>query len=89
MPRGDRTGPQRRGPKSGKGLGYCAGNSEPGCQHSRQEGNGQGKRKGRRRGKGHCNHSAESKPENESSEIGKTVESKQAEAVSERIQSER
>jgi hypothetical protein len=30
MPRGDRTGPYGEGPKSGRQLGYCAGNEQPG-----------------------------------------------------------
>jgi len=30
MPRGDRTGPDRRGQMTGRGLGYCAGYDEPG-----------------------------------------------------------
>ena len=30
MPGGDRTGPEGRGPKTGRGAGYCAGSDEPG-----------------------------------------------------------
>ena len=30
MPRGDRTGPGRLGPMTGRGLGYCAGYGNPG-----------------------------------------------------------
>lgn len=30
MPRGDRTGPVGMGPKTGRGMGFCAGNEEPG-----------------------------------------------------------
>ncbi len=30
MPRGDRTGPDGRGPMTGRGLGYCAGFNSPG-----------------------------------------------------------
>ena len=33
MPRGDRTGPEGRGPMTGRGMGYCAGNNVPGCQN--------------------------------------------------------
>ncbi|MBN1248797.1 MAG: DUF5320 domain-containing protein [Anaerolineae bacterium] len=33
MPRGDRTGPVGRGPRTGRGLGYCAGYGEPGYMH--------------------------------------------------------
>lgn len=31
MPRGDRTGPEGRGPMTGRRAGYCAGNDVPGC----------------------------------------------------------
>ena len=30
MPRGDRTGPNSMGPRTGRGLGYCTGNQAPG-----------------------------------------------------------
>ena len=30
MPGGDRTGPLGGGPRTGRGLGYCAGNEQPG-----------------------------------------------------------
>ena len=30
MPRGDRTGPAGMGIKTGKGMGYCSGNNQPG-----------------------------------------------------------
>lgn len=30
MPGGDRTGPEGKGPKTGRGAGYCSGNEEPG-----------------------------------------------------------
>ena len=30
MPGGDRTGPEGRGPRTGRGAGYCIGNEEPG-----------------------------------------------------------
>lgn len=32
MPRGSRTGPLGRGPRTGRGLGYCAGFSSPGFE---------------------------------------------------------
>ena len=32
MPRGDKSGPEGRGPMTGRGLGHCAGNDRPGCQ---------------------------------------------------------
>lgn len=31
MPRGDRTGPFGEGPGTGRQMGYCAGNTVPGC----------------------------------------------------------
>jgi len=30
MPRGDRTGPDGRGPMTGRGAGYCSGSTTPG-----------------------------------------------------------
>ncbi|UCG51436.1 MAG: DUF5320 domain-containing protein [Candidatus Latescibacterota bacterium] len=33
MPGGDRTGPQARGPMTGRGLGYCAGGDAPGAMY--------------------------------------------------------
>lgn len=30
MPGGDKTGPEGRGPRTGRGAGYCAGNDQPG-----------------------------------------------------------
>ena len=30
MPRGDRRGPEGTGPMTGRALGYCAGNNQPG-----------------------------------------------------------
>lgn len=30
MPRGDRTGPQGAGPRTGRGMGYCSGYDRPG-----------------------------------------------------------
>ncbi len=34
MPRGDRTGPSGEGPKTGRGMGYCTGNDQPGYMTS-------------------------------------------------------
>ena len=34
MPRGDRTGPNGMGPMTGRGAGYCAGNSIPGYMNN-------------------------------------------------------
>ncbi len=48
MPRGDGTGPEGRGPMTGRGLGYCAGYSTPGFT----KGVGRGLARGRGRGLG-------------------------------------
>ena len=48
MPRGDRTGPQGRGPKTGRGLGLCTGNKTAGYTKPRGRplgGRGQGRRR--------------------------------------------
>ena len=45
MPGGDRTGPQGDGPRTGRGLGYCADNDQPGYA-SPQQGQGFGFRRG-------------------------------------------
>lgn len=47
MPGGDRTGPHREGPQTGRGLGYCAENDQPGYATSQT---GQGFGRGFRRG---------------------------------------
>jgi hypothetical protein len=53
IPKGDKTGSQYLGPRTGKGLGYCAGYSTPGYTkgHSMALGHGYGCR-GRNRGRG-------------------------------------
>ena len=38
MPRGDHTGPMGRGPKTGRGFGYCAGYGMPGYASSFSQG---------------------------------------------------
>jgi len=55
MPKGDKTGPEGKGPKTGRGLGYCSGNDKPGFESneprqgmSRGPRNGQGLGRGRR-----------------------------------------
>jgi len=48
MPRGDRTGPMRQGPVTGRGLGYCSGYESPGYT----KGFGMGRGSGRGRGLG-------------------------------------
>jgi hypothetical protein len=35
MPRGDRSGPEGKGPKTGRRKGLCAGNDEPGYKQNR------------------------------------------------------
>jgi len=56
MPGGDRMGPQGGGPKTGRGLGYCADNDQPGYaapQSGRRTGFGFRRgRRGRGRGSG-------------------------------------
>ena len=34
MPGGNRTGPLGQGPKTGRGLGFCSGNDQPGFENS-------------------------------------------------------
>lgn len=43
MPRGDKTGPKGQGPKTGRGMGFCAGNDAPGCASGRGRGRGFGR----------------------------------------------
>jgi len=38
MPFGDGTGPAGKGPKTGRGLGYCAGYKSPGYTRGRRAG---------------------------------------------------
>ena len=45
MPLGDKTGPRGKGPKTGRGLGYCAGNDRPGADVPRVR-RGRGRRIG-------------------------------------------
>ncbi len=47
MPRGDRTGPGRLGPMTGRGLGYCAGYGTPGYSQGYPMGGGFGGGRGR------------------------------------------
>lgn len=55
MPRGDRTGPEGRGPRTGRGFGYCAGNDRPGYQtDGPPAGRGFGRGRGFRRGGGYA-----------------------------------
>ena len=51
MPGGDNSGPEGRGPMSGRGLGYCAGYGEPGWTAD-APGMGRGRGYGRGRGFG-------------------------------------
>jgi predicted DNA-binding protein (UPF0251 family) len=59
MPKGDKTGPEGKGPKTGRGLGYCNGNDKPGFESDQprqgmargpRDGQGNGSRTGRGRG---------------------------------------
>ena len=50
MPWGDRTGPDRMGPRTGRGLGFCAGFSSPG--YTKGPGMGRGLGRGFDRGRG-------------------------------------
>ena len=53
MPRGDKTGPQGAGPKTGRASGYCAGYSVPGYMNPVSGyGRGWGRGFGRRHGRG-------------------------------------
>lgn len=51
MPRGDKTGPDGQGPMTGRGFGYCAGYSSPGCMNN-IPGRGMGRGHGFGRGLG-------------------------------------
>jgi len=56
MPRGDKTGPDKAGPMTGRGVGYCAGYSVPGSMnqiggYGRGLGRGRGRGGGRRFGR--------------------------------------
>ncbi|MDZ7738900.1 MAG: DUF5320 domain-containing protein [Bacteroidales bacterium] len=50
MPGGDRTGPSGAGPMTGRHLGFCVGNDEPGGIYGRAYGSGRGPGMGFRRG---------------------------------------
>ncbi len=52
MPSGDRTGPMGMGPKTGRGKGFCTGNSVPGFMDALPGRGGMGL--GRRHGQGFC-----------------------------------
>ena len=53
MPRGDRRGPDGAGPMTGRALGYCAGNDQPGfTANAAPQGAGRGPRNGTGRGPG-------------------------------------
>ena len=50
MPGGDRTGPAGAGPMTGRRLGFCVGNEEPGASYGRAYGYGRGPGLGFRHG---------------------------------------
>ena len=52
MPRGDRTGPFGEGPKTGRQMGYCAGNENPGFAGMQTNWKGAGRGFGRGFGHG-------------------------------------
>ncbi len=53
MPQGDRTGPLGKGPKTGRGMGFCAGYSSSGVGVGIPQGGlGNGIGRGRRIGRG-------------------------------------
>jgi len=53
MPRGNRRGPEGAGPMTGRGLGYCSGNDQPGFTADEvPQGAGRGFRNGKGRGPG-------------------------------------
>ena len=52
MPRGNRTGPRGFGPRTGRGLGYCAGYSTPGYTKGSGMGLGRGQGRSWRGGRG-------------------------------------
>ena len=52
MPQGDRTGPEGRGPRTGRAMGYCAGNDRPGYAEPGFRGRGFGRGMGRGFGRG-------------------------------------
>ena len=56
MPRGDKTGPNGAGPKTGRALGYCVGNNQAGFENNTigfGRGNGRGFGRGNRHGNGY------------------------------------
>ncbi len=52
MPYGDRTGPEGKGPRTGRGLGYCGGYDSPGYTRGTPRGMGYGRGAGRGFGRG-------------------------------------
>jgi len=52
MPRGDRTGPEGMGQRTGRGLGYCTGNQSAGFTRGQGGGFGFGNAGGRGAGRG-------------------------------------
>ena len=52
MPRGDKKGPESKGPMTGRGLGLCAGNDTPGSVESTNQVRGLGRGMGRGFGRG-------------------------------------
>lgn len=51
MPRGDKTGPEGKGPRTGRQMGYCSGSDNPGYTVGSGRGFGRGFGRGRRFGR--------------------------------------
>ena len=52
MPYGDRTGPEGKGPRTGRGMGYCGGYDSPGYTRGTPRGMGYSRGAGRGFGRG-------------------------------------
>jgi len=54
MPKGDRTGPEGKGPRTGRRQGLCSGSDKPGfkTENAERQGMGRGAQNGQGRGKG-------------------------------------
>ncbi|RLG12240.1 hypothetical protein DRN73_03180 [Candidatus Pacearchaeota archaeon] len=85
MPRGDRTGPDGQGPRTGRGLGYCSGYDSPGFTKGIPRGGaGVGRGFGRGRGFGFRNLAPQTAPR----ELTKAEEKKILEANLESLKQE-
>lgn len=93
MPRGDKTGPDGNGPRTGRGLGYCSGYDSPGFTKGVPRGGaGYGRGFGRGYGRGYWRPSVQvqNEPIKEtdiSNESKKEIISEQIQELSEEIDS--